>query len=460
MKVIPYGDDLSVYLQCVSGQDVQSESQLSGAFDYFTSKVSELTERRLIGLRDSMAGRFFFAAVYLEDHDDANRIFRSLNEAGLTLAPTDHIRNNLFMSAGSSGDALYVAHWEPLERLLVSGDDLLSFLFAEQARQPHLPNAIRKNQLHRVYAKRFAELGGSAKKMGDYLAGLQKNGTIFKALREPQLLAQCGLPNPSKLESPIARLNEWSSRPAETSLLDVLVRHRDGELQLSQATRSLHSVESFLVRRFLTGEKANLLSRIFTDLVAQFPDPGTYSSRLRAALSHEGHAWPTNQELQRSVGTVLNFYTQGSASQRRYILKQLNSHTLEGKTVKQDEIPLAWPSDLTIEHVMPQSLDDWWRKTLEQEKASKGFEESVEELHEAHVNLLGNLTLARQARNVQYANKSFPEKLALVNQALPIRLNVELGTGPYKSWGIEAIRKRSQALATLACAIWEGPSGR
>lgn len=242
--------------------------------------------------------------------------------------------------------------------------------------------------------------------------------------------------------------------------MDVLVRHRDGELQLSQATRALHSIESFLVRRFLAGERANLLSRIFTDLIAQFPDTGTYSSRLRTALSHIGHSWPTNQEVQRSVQTVLNFYAQGAAPQRRYVLKQLNAHVLEGRKLKHDEIPLAWPNDLTIEHIMPLSLDDGWLRLLERERRRNGYQETVEELHEAHVNLLGNLTLAKQGRNAQYANKPFHEKIALMNQELPIRLNAELGTGRYKTWGIEAIRRRSRALASLACAIWEGPSGR
>ena len=162
------------------------------------------------------------------------------------------------------------------------------------------------------------------------------------------------------------------------------------------------------------------------------------------------------------MAAVLNYYTQGSGPQRRYILKQLNAHELQGTTLKNDEIPLSWPADLTIEHIMPQSLDGdgWWEALLERERKAKGWEEAVEELHEAHVNLLGNLTLAKQARNVQYSNKRYTEKIALMNQNLPIRLNRQLGKGQYKTWGIEAIRKRSEELATLACAIWEGPSGR
>jgi hypothetical protein len=459
VKVIPYGDDFAPYVECVEGGQ-PSEGQIAAASEFFATKLAELRENRLIAMRDGMAGRFYFAAVYLDDVDDANRIFRSLNEAGLTLAPTDHIRNNLFMSAGTAGDALYVAHWEPLERLLGSNEALLSFLFAEQARQPHHPNTIRKNQLHRVYADRFAEFAGSRGRMKTYLESVQKNGTMFKAIHEPDRLVQTGLTTHSRVGPDVRRLAEWNSQPAEIAILDILVKLRDGEIQLSQATRALHSVESFLVRRFLAGERANLLSRIFTDLVAQFPETGTYSARLRAALSHLGHSWPTAQEVQRSVTTLLNFYNQGAAPQRRYVLKQLDGHFLDRGVLKRDEISRAWPADLTIEHIMPQSLDDAWRDDLEHERRAEGWSETVEELHEAHVNLLGNLTLARQGRNTQYANKPYGEKIALINQEMPIRLNAELGTGPYRQWGILAIRRRSGALATLSNAIWEGPVGR
>jgi hypothetical protein len=141
-------------------------------------------------------------------------------------------------------------------------------------------------------------------------------------------------------------------------------------------------------------------------------------------------------------------------------LKELDRHHVDGGQLKRDAVPRGWSSDMTIEHIMPQTLDAWWGKRLEKERQTNGWRDSVDELHAAHVNLLGNLTLVKQDRNDRYGNKSFPEKVALINQELPIRLNARLGTDPYKTWGIGAIRKRSAELADLACRIWEGPSGR
>lgn len=458
LKIAPYGADLDAYWASIETPDAIPTGRVAEAYKFFSERISPMTEKQLVGLRDGMSGRLFFALVFLTDKEDANRIFRSLNESGLTLSPTDHIRNQLFMSAGGRGDSLYSAHWEPLEDAL--GDNLLSFLFADLARQPHEAQSLQKSQLHRVYGPKFDALSGSATELTNYIETLERDGGLYRASGDPSLLESADVPNPAKLERPLWHLAEWGSQPAETFILDALVRYCDGELQLSQVTRALHSIESFLVRRFLAGERANLLSRIFMDLINQFPADGTYAARLRRALSHPAHSWPTTLEVDRSVTTTLNFYAQGAAAQRRYILKELNGHLVRDGRLKRDAIPPAWPSDLTIEHIMPQTLDAWWRERLAEERKANGWSESVDELHSANVNLLGNLTLAKQDRNDKYGNKPFPEKVALINQELPIRLNARLGTGDYKTWGIAAIRKRNVDLAALGCRIWEGPSGR
>ncbi len=238
----------------------------------------------------------------------------------------------------------------------------------------------------------------------------------------------------------------------------MLIKYGAGDITLSEARASLGIIESFLVRRFLAGEKANLLSRIFTDLINQFPAEGRYPSRLRRALSTPGHAWPMDGEVETSVTRVLNFYSQGSASQKRFILKQLNVHKLQNGTLKKEQIDLSWPEDLTIEHIMPVRLNAAWRRVLEAERNRKGYNRSVDELHHEYVNQLGNLTLVPQARNSQYSNKAFADKILLINRELPIRLNRELGKGPYREWGFERIRLRSRSLAKLANAIWAGPA--
>ena len=154
---------------------------------------------------------------------------------------------------------------------------------------------------------------------------------------------------------------------------------------------------------------------------------------------------------------MLDFYDMGSPQQRRLILKTLNSHVVKSGVLKPAEIDLEWPNDLTIEHIMPRALDPTWRKLLATEIKERRLDGTVDDLHRAHVNLIGNLTLARHAPNASYSNRPYDQKVELINKQLAIRLNSELGKAPYLTWGFDAIQRRSQALAKLACAVWSGP---
>ncbi len=180
LKVLPYGDDRDAFVRCLALTPTE-DTVIERAFAFFEAKLRRLNEKGLIELRDRMAGALYFAAVYLDDNDDANKIFQSLNEAGIRLSPTDHIRNNLFMAAGTSGDDLYKRHWEPLERLMGSSGALLEYLFAEQARQPHEPRALSKKELHQAYAERFRTEGRSRGRIRNFIIRLEEHGLALRS---------------------------------------------------------------------------------------------------------------------------------------------------------------------------------------------------------------------------------------------------------------------------------------
>ena len=153
------------------------------------------------------------------------------------------------MSPASAAAAHIVA--APLRRVLLG--ELAIEKGKDLARQPHDPQSLQKSQLHRVYAPKFDSLSSDSTALTAYIEKLERDGGLYSASRDPSLLGSTGLTAADKLEAPLRQLAEWGSQPAETFILDVLVRYSDGELQLSQVTRALRSIESFLVRRFLAG---------------------------------------------------------------------------------------------------------------------------------------------------------------------------------------------------------------
>ncbi|GHQ84411.1 hypothetical protein VN0410_06710 [Helicobacter pylori] len=102
--------------------------------------------------------------------------------------------------------------------------------------------------------------------------------------------------------------------------------------------------------------------------------------------------------------------------------------------------------EYTIEHIMPQKLDEEWKKALGQD---------YERIHTQYLHTIGNLTLT--GYNQEYSNKSFQEKQGMekgFNQS-PLRLNQ--GLRDLESFGEEEIKKRANDLADLALKTWTYP---
>jgi hypothetical protein len=81
--------------------------------------------------------------------------------------------------------------------------------------------------------------------------------------------------------------------------------------------------------------------------------------------------------------------------------------------------------------------------------------EDLEEVHEAVVHTLGNLTLT--GYNSTLSNKPFAWKRAELGRS-GIRLNHEIAT--CSRWGRPQIHSRSETLAERIIAEWPGPPGR
>lgn len=96
--------------------------------------------------------------------------------------------------------------------------------------------------------------------------------------------------------------------------------------------------------------------------------------------------------------------------------------------------------DLTIEHVMPQTLTDWWKQHLG---------DSWEVVHETLLDTIGNLTLT--GYNTPLSNEGFNQKRQILAKS-HLELNRYFGT--VERWDEEAIRRRAEALSTQALVVW------
>jgi hypothetical protein len=99
----------------------------------------------------------------------------------------------------------------------------------------------------------------------------------------------------------------------------------------------------------------------------------------------------------------------------------------------------------SIEHVLPQTLDELWRQYL-------GDDADHKELRTV-VDTVGNLCLLSQPANSKVGQDPFEEKKASpeYTEVSALVKSIKSYTG---KWNIAAIRQRSETLADRAVRIW------
>ena len=205
-----------------------------------------------------------------------------------------------------------------------------------------------------------------------------------------------------------------------------------------QAESCLEAIESFIVRRYLVDVPTNVLNRLFIAVIGNLPPGEPIDVALGRELSRDKR-WPDDDRVRDGVATV-HYYSNGRAHQQRLVLQRLESYL-------RAEVDLDFDSaKLSIEHVLPQTLSDGWKKQL----VDAGHD--PREVFERVGHTLGNLTLT--AWNSKLSNQMFERKQEILQDS-DLKLNEHLAKA--SQWGVEEIQKRSEVLADAANALWSAP---
>ena len=192
------------------------------------------------------------------------------------------------------------------------------------------------------------------------------------------------------------------------------------------------------MRRYLTAVPTNVLNRLFIQLISALPAGEPIDGALRRELSRDGR-WPDDEQVVDGVAS-LPYYAHGRAHQQRLVLQRLESRLRAEVDVDFDS------ADLSIEHIMPQTLSAEWKAEL----STDG--QDAQEIFDRLGHTLGNLTLT--AWNSKLSNQLFERKQEILSDS-ELKLNEPLARAT--SWGVDEIEARGRALAESATALWSAP---
>ncbi len=434
MKLKPIKNDQKAFSKLFNSKDDYiKDSNLTINYSYFYERIQK-QEITIDELFDAIC-RLEIINITLNNEDNPQLIFESLNSTGLDLSEGDKIRNYILMGLPKQKqDEYYEKYWNCIEKC--TKYDVSSFIRDYlSVKQLVIPSQKK------VYINFKKYVEDSSLKIIEILEDLLSYAKRYNILL-------CGKTSSKELNSCINRLNRLETTVTRPFFLEVLRLYDENQINLNEVAEAFSITESYLFRRTICDLPTNALNKIFLllnrEIMRYDGTDSNYIEKLKfALLSKKDRARFPNDDDFSLMFTEKPIYQMNSKN-KIYVLERLeNFGTLEDKDIYRhyDE------GEYSIEHIMPQHLTPAWIKELG---------DSYEEIHDTWLHRIANLTLT--AYNSKYSNSTFVEKKTMKNgfEDSGIRLNTYVSKKD--KWTLAELRDRNDYLLKRALDIWAFPS--
>ncbi len=384
--------------------------------------------------------------IDLDDRDDAQLIFETMNARGTPLLPSDLVKNFLFHRAQQEGDQaeqIYEKLWRPFDDAAHYWRKELGRGHAQRARidsfLQHYLTVMLCDEVgvsHLYSAFRDFLTAPKTGKAREVLASIRQYAQVFQRFDDTT--------SPTRVSLFFQRLQVMDISTAYPFLMEVFVKLGDDDPATVQI---LVDLESFLVRRMICQLNTRGYGSLFVDLlkaVSKGNDPARQVRDFLLSSDAESTRWPDDEELR---GAWIDYPIY------RGLIKPRVRMILEGLELqlhhKKSEL-LQFGEKLTIEHLMPRKWRKHWPMSdLDGEKA--------EARRDRVLHTMGNLTLINKRLNPAISNGPWDKKRKEILKYSALNLNRQLDENP--TWDEDCIEGRGATLFKEAVRIWPRPKG-
>ncbi len=416
---------------------------------WLTPGDEELLKKKLDALQNALYRGLMLVVIDLDEKDDAQMIFETLNARGTPLLASDLVKNYLLHQAEARGhdlDRLYAEHWQIFDEthfwrdLIRTGrfkrphievflQHYLSLLTQDEVQVTTLFNTFRQ------YVKAHPAIDPA-----NYLAELHRYGQIYQQFYHYPPNTPEGL-----FFKRIEALDTTTVFPLLLEIFDKLGKPEQALLRRSILT----DLESFLVRRMICELTTKNYNNLFLEARKQLSEIALdqFGLALRTYLLSQTSdigRWPNDDEFQ-EAWRKLDAYKRIKPQMRlRMVLEALE---LAARTNKTEDLTLPQKT-LTIEHLMPQSWQQYWPLANATQEA--------EDFREANIHTIGNLTLVTSSLNPSMKNAAWSTKRPAILEHSVLKLNHYFQDK--LQWSETEIKDRGMQLFGLASKIWPRPT--
>lgn len=452
--------------------------RIAGAYLYFSKAIREFAkpeqgateskeavDERVFGLLQAMRTALQVIVIELEDTDDPQVIFETLNARGQPLLPSDLIRNFVFLQAANNpevdADDLYDRFWRPFDEQrqaeIIGGEDRFWHIAERQGRltRPRIDlfmfhflvmkteRDLNIGQIFREFREWCAD---RPQPVESFLADLKRHSEMFASLIVPS--------GNDRIDVFAQRLKSLDNSTIYPLLLFLLSLPRE-RLPLAERDQIINDLESWLVRRFVCQLTNKNYNRFFVSLLSKLKrtEANTPLSRVvRDELSRSTEVtlnWPDDTEF-RNGWLNKAIYAKSRPDRSAMVLRAIEGAI---RTTRNEAVTL--PKRLSVEHLLPQkgSMADYPYASVM--LLQNG--ETPERYRARLINTIGNLTLLTQELNSSVSNGAFDLKSRAIAADSDLRLNAWLRAGAISDWSEDSIFARGAELFEAASNVWPRP---
>lgn len=424
-KLLPTQFDREIFEQLLTPSEdtkQQPASKLIKCYRFFERKLRS-DNLDLTKLVDLIGSHLCLVSIILSSDDHPHLVFESLNAKGSPLTQADLIRNYLLMKIPVKDQEFsYNQHWIPMAENLDNGEILTEFIRHYLSKDGKLIN--KKD----VYSEIKRKVTQKEKDSLSMLQDLCQFSSYYSKFIDPQREEK------PLIRKYLSRLNQLDVATVYPFLLNCYHDLVEKKIIENEFIDILKTLENFLLRRFVCDIPTQGLNRSFCILYSQVSElekDEPFLNKLQIVLQNTTYQYPNDEDFRESLKEVQLY--KGNRSQKAKLILE----SIEESFGHKEQIDLK---NLEIEHIMPQSLTNWWKDHLGKD---------VEDIHELMIHSLGNLTLT--AYNPELSNHDFFRKKEELTKS---KLDLNKYFEKQDSWTKEDIEKRTEYLVEKVLEIW------
>ncbi len=402
--------------------EITNESSLiTQNYNYMKTYFSNLLDHyKFIDIINALR-KLYIVRIELDEEDDAQQIFESINSTGEALTAADLIRNYIMMKKNNEKqEFIYNEYWLKLDTIFRNSRELAEFFRLYLASKTF--SLTTKKDLYRFF-KEFWEEKIIEEDEKTLLDDIVLYAKFYERLYYSNELDRLG--------EPLDDFRKMRSlMPAPFIMYTMQLEYR-GLISSIQLGEILKLINTYLIRRYIMGQDTSAITRFFP----------TYLKNVISFMVKYGHenAFEICKQL------LINDTKQKATfmpdnEQILLYLKTANAYSFQHtrwlleKIENENNSAVVNMENLSIEHIMPQTANEYWKKI-------SGLNE---ENYAMYVNKLGNLTLASKNDNSKMSNNDFESKKAILKETSHIKINTDILNK--EIWSVDSIDNRTEVL--------------